>query len=47
MKVKSVSPSLGQMPKVSKSEIPISSFIPIDSCQQISLILKKPLLCFY
>ena len=47
MKAKSGSTSFGYALKVSQLEIPISSFIPIGSRQQNSLILKKPLLCFY
>ncbi len=43
MKVKSVNANLALEPRV----IPISSFIPIGSSLQISLILKKPFLCFY
>lgn len=45
MKAKSGSTSFGYALKVSQSEIPISSFITIGNHH--SLILKKPLLCFY
>lgn len=46
MKAKSGSTSFGYALKVSQSEIPISSFIPIGK-QNSLIILKKPLLCFY
>lgn len=45
MKAKRVAPSFSYMLKSPKSEIPVSAFTPLTSRQQISLILKKPLLC--